>query len=45
MAIDIVPTDDGCALTLTNHGVLPDYAERTQHGWGMILGKPSKALA
>ena len=35
--IEIAPTDDGCDLTLTHEGVLPDYAERTQGGWTGIL--------
>jgi uncharacterized protein YndB with AHSA1/START domain len=38
--IDIVPAEPsgtGCELTLTHEGVLPDYAERTEKGWGMIL--------
>lgn len=35
--IDIIPSETGCELTLTHEGVLPDYAERTEMGWGMIL--------
>lgn len=35
--IDIVPLGTGCALTLIHQGVLPDYASRTQEGWGKIL--------
>jgi uncharacterized protein YndB with AHSA1/START domain len=38
VAIDIAPTTGGCTLTLTHTGVLPEWAERTQQGWGMILG-------
>ena len=38
VAIDIVPLETGCELTLTQEGVLPDYADRTKQGWGMILG-------
>lgn len=37
VAIDIVPLESGCELTLTHEGVLPDYASRTESGWGMIL--------
>jgi uncharacterized protein YndB with AHSA1/START domain len=38
VTIDIVPLGDGCELTLTHEGVLPDYASRTESGWGGILG-------
>jgi uncharacterized protein YndB with AHSA1/START domain len=27
----------GCDLTLTHDGVLPEYVERTEKGWAMIL--------
>ena len=37
VSIDIVPDGAGCALTLTHVGVLPDYANRTEQGWGKIL--------
>ena len=37
VTIDIVPLGTGCALTLTHDGVLPEYASRTQEGWGKIL--------
>ena len=37
VTIEIAPTADGCTLTLTHEGVLPEWAERTQEGWGMIL--------
>jgi uncharacterized protein YndB with AHSA1/START domain len=37
VSIDIVPLGTGCAVTLTHDGVLPDYASRTQEGWGKIL--------
>lgn len=38
VAIDIAPNPNGCTLTLTHEGVLPEWAERAQAGWGMILG-------
>ncbi|HEX4144850.1 MAG TPA: SRPBCC family protein [Pirellulales bacterium] len=38
VTIDVVPTAAGCELTLTHDGVLPEYASRTQEGWGKILG-------
>jgi uncharacterized protein YndB with AHSA1/START domain len=36
--IDIVPLADGCELTLTHEGVLPDYESKVQEGWGKICG-------
>ncbi|HUO94201.1 MAG TPA: SRPBCC family protein [Rhizomicrobium sp.] len=43
--IEIVPMGQGCELTLTNEGVLPDYADRVPEGWRMILGNLAKTLA
>ena len=37
VTIEITPLAVGCELSLTHEGVLPDYAERTQSGWKMIL--------
>jgi uncharacterized protein YndB with AHSA1/START domain len=37
VTIEIAATTGGCTLTLTHEGVLPEWAERTQEGWGMIL--------
>jgi uncharacterized protein YndB with AHSA1/START domain len=37
VTIEIAATAGGCTLTLTHEGVLPEWAERTQEGWGMIL--------
>lgn len=37
VSINIVPDGSGCVLTLTHDDVLPDYAERTQVGWGKLL--------
>jgi uncharacterized protein YndB with AHSA1/START domain len=37
VTIEITPLAGGCELSLTHEGVLPDYAERTQSGWKMIL--------
>jgi uncharacterized protein YndB with AHSA1/START domain len=34
---DIVAVTSGCELTLTHDGVLPEYASRTEEGWGKIL--------
>jgi uncharacterized protein YndB with AHSA1/START domain len=37
VAIEIVPLDGGCELTLNHGGVLPEYKERTAQGWSSIL--------
>jgi len=37
VSIDIVPAPNGCELTLTHEGVLPDYKNRTQTGWTKLL--------
>jgi uncharacterized protein YndB with AHSA1/START domain len=37
VTIEIAHTASGCTLTLTHKGVLPEWAERTQEGWGKIL--------
>jgi uncharacterized protein YndB with AHSA1/START domain len=44
VVIDIVPQGTGCELTLTHEGVLPEYATRTEGGWGMILDGLAAAL-
>lgn len=37
VAIDIVPLESGCELTLTHEGVYEDYVTRTEAGWTKIL--------
>ena len=37
VTLDIVPSGKGCELTLTHENVLPEWADQTQQGWGMIL--------
>jgi uncharacterized protein YndB with AHSA1/START domain len=37
VTIDIVPAAQGCELTLTHEHVLPEWADSTAQGWGMIL--------
>jgi len=44
VSIEIVPRGNGCELTLTHEGVLPEYADRTQGGWSKILGGLETAL-
>jgi uncharacterized protein YndB with AHSA1/START domain len=45
VSIAIEPDGDGCRLTLTQEGVPPDFAARTEHGWGTILAALAKQLA
>jgi uncharacterized protein YndB with AHSA1/START domain len=44
VTVDIQPTDDGCILTLTHEGVLPDWGEQTTQGWTMILDNLAATL-
>lgn len=44
VSIDIVPTGNGCELTLTHEGVLSDFVERTRQGWTGILEALAGAL-
>ena len=37
VSVDIVPVGAGCELTLTHEYVLPEWVERTQQGWTMLL--------
>ena len=42
--IDIVARGSGCELTLTHHDVPPEWRERTNQGWTMLLGNLAKAI-
>ena len=42
--VEIAALDNGCELTLTHEGVLPDYIERTKGGWTMILDRLAETL-
>ncbi|MBN9080781.1 MAG: ATPase [Rhizobiales bacterium 62-17] len=44
VTVEITSQGTGCVLILTHEGVLPDYQERTQAGWGMILDGLEKAV-
>ena len=44
VTVDIVPLESGCQLTLTHEGVLPEWASRTEAGWGMILNSLARTL-
>jgi uncharacterized protein YndB with AHSA1/START domain len=44
VVVEIVPIGTGCELTLTHHGVLPDFADRTVGGWTMILEGLSQTI-
>jgi uncharacterized protein YndB with AHSA1/START domain len=43
--LDIASTGAGCELTLTHEQVLPDWAEQTEEGWGMLLACLTDAFA
>jgi uncharacterized protein YndB with AHSA1/START domain len=44
VTIEIEKTPNGCEVTLTTGGVLEEYRERTEKGWGMILDKLAGVL-
>ena len=44
VSIEIVAHGTGCELTLTHEGVLPEWAERTEGGWRMILEGLAKTV-
>jgi uncharacterized protein YndB with AHSA1/START domain len=44
VTINIVPAAEGCELTLTHEQVLPEWADSTAQGWGMILDGLDHAL-
>ena len=45
VSIDLTPVPAGCELMLTHEGVLPDYIERTQQGWGTLLDGLARTLS
>jgi uncharacterized protein YndB with AHSA1/START domain len=44
VTIDIVRVGDGCELTLSQTGTLPEYEEKTIHGWTTILENADRIL-
>ena len=44
VTVDIKSLESGCELTLTHEDVLPEWASRTEAGWGMILDSLAKTL-
>jgi len=44
VAVDIVAKGDGCEVTLTHTGVLPEWAERTTQGWTTLLANLDKTV-
>lgn len=44
VALNIEPVKGGCEVTLTHSGVRPEWAERTQEGWGTILANLEAAI-
>jgi uncharacterized protein YndB with AHSA1/START domain len=45
VSIEIAPAGSGSKLTLTHEGVLPEWADRTQEGWEMILGSLDRTVS
>lgn len=44
VTIELEHDGDGCLLTLTHEGVLPEWSERTKEGWAMILNHLADTL-
>lgn len=44
VSLDFTPDGDGTLVTLRVAGVAPEFAERTQQGWGHILGAIGDAV-
>ena len=42
--VDFAPSGAGCDLVLVHEGVFPEYASRTEQGWGQILDGLAKSL-
>ena len=42
--VDIRGLTDGCELTLTHQGVLPEWTERTKQGWTTLLNNLANLL-
>lgn len=45
VTLEIVPTPEGCELTLTHTGVEPEWTSQTSQGWAGILEGLAPALA
>jgi uncharacterized protein YndB with AHSA1/START domain len=37
VAVEIVPLESGCELTVTHEGVLPEHGSRIESGWTLFL--------
>lgn len=44
ITIEIEPEGDGCDVTLSHGGVMPQYTERTMEGWTMILNGLARTI-
>lgn len=44
VTIDIVANENGCVVTLTQGGTLPEYREQTIKGWSGILERAAKTI-
>ena len=44
VTVELQRDGDGCMLTLTHEGVLPEWSDRTREGWAMILNHLADTL-
>jgi uncharacterized protein YndB with AHSA1/START domain len=44
VTVEIAPEGGGSRLTLTHEGVWPDWADKTRHGWSMVLEGLARTL-
>jgi uncharacterized protein YndB with AHSA1/START domain len=44
VSIDLNPLPTGCELTLTHEGILPEWRDSAQEGWGKILDSLATTL-
>jgi uncharacterized protein YndB with AHSA1/START domain len=44
VTIDIKSLESSCQLTLTHEGILPEWASRSESGWGMILNSLARVV-
>lgn len=43
--IDIIEKGSGCELTLTHHGVAPEWQQQTTEGWTKLLGNLEREIS
>ena len=44
VSVDIVSLENGCELTLTHEGLMPDYVASAKSGWGQVLDALANSL-